>query len=285
MKKYGLIGAALLFSLSLSSCSSMMRLKEFDINGEIVNRKYFDAYLKDYSEFYKDETSEIKNKWYSLNYKESNFVEEDEYISETEETIKGSLYCSKFEFENKIKLNIKIKETMEGIDPSTSKEVDTEITHNYDIVYLKGVTYVKHTTKEEIETGHSETIDYFRKTSYSFNEVLRNYVGISIDGIVSNLADIALDPTVNLEGYNLYSLDDGLAYSYEDYNDYNDYISKLSFETMNDSYQPKKIKKYNYLKGRYYTDSKDVYRENESLLVIKTKLFGRVSKPSNLSKY
>ena len=116
MKKYSLIGALLLFSLSLSSCSNLMSLKEFDIDGVEVEREDYVEYFEEYDKFNKDETYEIDNKWYNVSSKEKNKIVEDEVTTENETNIKVKFYYSRFEFENKIELNIKKKETVKGVN-------------------------------------------------------------------------------------------------------------------------------------------------------------------------
>lgn len=285
MKKYSLIGALLLFSLSLSSCSNLMSLKEFDIDGVEVEREDYVEYFEEYDKFNKDETYEIDNKWYNVSSKEKNKIVEDELTTENETNIKEKFYYSRFEFENKIELNIKKKETVKGVNLLTDEEVDEEVTYTYDIVFIKGITYIKHAIKGKTDKGSKEEIQYNKFNDISFSRILSSYLGLPSLDIAQYFYELSSDIMMNLDNYTLYQLDNGLAYSLEDYNDYNDYISKFYFETMKDSYQPKVIKRYDYLKGRYYTDEKDTERYTEKLLVVKTKLAGCISEPSDLSKY
>lgn len=282
MKNRTIIGTLLLFSLSLSSCASLMNLSEFDINGDIITKTELREYVGEYNEFISNNTYEIKDKWYSISYKEKNTMINDDYTIEESESISGSLYYSRFSFDNKMKLKIKNKEIVKGIDPITEKEINTKITTVYDIVYLKGVTYIKTKITQDSEKGNSKETEYSKSTSRTFNDNLQRYLNLnSLD--IDYYFDSLLSVSKNT--YTVYQLDNGIGYTVEDSNKYHDSLSKFYFETISESYQVKKIKNYYYLNGRLTTDDKNVERTMESLLVIKPKLFGSVNKPSNLVKY
>jgi len=278
MKKNIILGTSLLFVLSLSSCSSLMSIKELDMNGKSINRDDLIEYFEDYEEFYEDEMVEVENKWYSVSSKSKSTTETEDLTTTSERTISGSFYYSKFDFENKIKLSITEKISRKGTDSDTDEKIDENITRKVNVVYLKGIAYIKEEEKTKTDDYSSEEVSYDKGNS-NFYGVLNHYLGIESLDIGTYFSDF--QNKRDLDDYEFYGLDNGLAYSYYNEMESETVKRQMSFKTLDDSYQAKEIKVYSYLN----LEVEDYDATSEGLTVIKTKLFGSIKKPSNLSRY
>lgn len=263
----------LVFLVSLSACSSNVKLEELSISGIYMSNYDIANYISNYNNYMLNYSSEKKSQWYSVDIKIYSKETNSNVTYEREGEYSGSIYVSRDEFYNKAKIDAKIISTKYDINTYETTTVKSKGT----ITFYEGFAYMY--SKYEEKTENEKYVEStYEKEDLSFNEA------ISILGIPSleicDYFDMMQNP-LGLYNVNTYSIgtNNGIAITQS----YDGNLSQIYFDTLEDSYQMKELKIYSSTYSYDSDTNKSV--ETKYAISIKTKLFGLITKTSNLNKY
>lgn len=262
----------LVFLLSLSACASNVSLEELTISGIYMDSYDISNYINNYNNYMLYNTSETKSQWYSVDVKMYSKDTYDNVTNEIEGTYTGSIYLSRDEFYNKAKINAKINET--SYDNSTYKTTKETAT----ITFYEGIAYLYLRYEEESENEKYLDIEYDKDSNCSLKDVFEEVGVPSLE--ISDYFNIMQNPQgmFNVNTYKV-GTNNGIAIT----RSYDGTLMQIYFDTFEDSYQMKELKIY--VSSYSYNSDSNRSEELKYAVSIKTKLFGLITKPSNLNKY
>lgn len=263
----------LVFLVSLSACSSNVKLEELSISGIYMSNYDIANYISNYNNYMQNNTSENKNQWYSVDIKIYSKETNSNVTYEREGEYSGSFYVSRDEFYNKAKFNVKADITEYNANTYETTIVKAKGT----FTFYEGISYMYSSYEEKTENEKTVESNYEKENS-SFDEVI-NMLGVpSLE--ISDYFDMMQNP-LGLYNVNTYSIgtNNGIAITQS----YDGNLSQIYFDTLEDSYQMKELKIYSSTYS--YNSGTNTSEETKYAISIKTKLFGLITKPSNLNKY
>ncbi len=304
MKKvYSLL--LLVFICTMTSCS--VKIKEPKVKGDKLSTEQMQQVVDKYNAYESEGFHKYYNKWYNVDQKITMYVKETSSNVDLnmEATIDGEIYNAEYDYDKKLRLEMKCNIEGSVQDPANSSEtIDVKIKYTIDMKMLEGRSYVKIKLDAKTELGKMNFTLYDNADDIDDKlddamDVLNEILDTSALGQLVTL-DIMEAVAESLEGdYIIELIDEAIsdentmvynkkkAYSILKVETEDEFGIKsvnkgvMNVKFLKDSYQIKDLEQYVY----YNLEGEGNKMDCKSILTIKAKLFGGISKPSNEGKY